>query len=85
MLFDEPTSALDPELVGSVLGVMRDLRESGMAMVVVSHEMGFARNAADRVLFMDEGAIVEEGTPEEVRRTQEPFTRQFLATWFGRT
>ena len=56
MLFDEPTSALDPELVGSVLGVMRDLRESGMAMVVVSHEMGFARNAADRVLFMDEGA-----------------------------
>src|SRR5213079_3164710 len=57
MLFDEPTSALDPELVGSVLSVMRDLRESGMAMVVVSHEMGFARNAADRVLFMDEGAI----------------------------
>ena len=63
MLFDEPTSALDPELVGSVLGVMRDLRESGMAMVVVSHEMGFARNAADRVLFMDEGVIVEEGPP----------------------
>src|SRR5512145_1305678 len=66
MLFDEPTSALDPELVGSVLGVMRDLRESGMAMVVVSHEMGFARNAADRVLFMDEGAIVEEGTPAAI-------------------
>jgi len=63
MLFDEPTSALDPELVGSVLGVMRDLRESGMTMLVVSHEMGFARNAADRVVFMDEGAIVEEGTP----------------------
>jgi polar amino acid transport system ATP-binding protein len=63
MLFDEPTSALDPELVGSVLGVMRDLRESGMAMVVVSHEMGFARNAADRVLFMDQGVIVEEGAP----------------------
>ena len=66
MLFDEPTSALDPELVGSVLGVMRDLRESGMAMVVVSHEMGFARNAADRVLFMDQGAIVEEGTPSAI-------------------
>ncbi len=66
MLFDEPTSALDPELVGSVLRVMRDLRESGMAMVVVSHEMGFARNAADRVLFMDEGAIVEQGTPQAI-------------------
>src|SRR5213592_2459142 len=66
MLFDEPTSALDPELVGSVLGVMRDLRESGMAMVVVSHEMGFARNAADRVVFMDEGAIVEEGSPATI-------------------
>jgi ABC-type polar amino acid transport system ATPase subunit len=66
MLFDEPTSSLDPELVGSVLGVMRDLRESGMAMVVVSHEMGFARNAADRVLFMDQGLIVEEGTPAQI-------------------
>jgi ABC-type polar amino acid transport system ATPase subunit len=66
MLFDEPTSALDPELVGSVLGVMRDLRESGMAMVVVSHEMGFARNAADRVLFMDEGVIIEEGPPAQI-------------------
>jgi ABC-type polar amino acid transport system ATPase subunit len=66
MLFDEPTSALDPELVGSVLGVMRDLRESGMAMVVVSHEMGFARNAADRVIFMDHGSIVEEGTPAAI-------------------
>src|SRR5262249_4717567 len=66
MLFDEPTSALDPELVGSVLGVMRDLRESGMAMVVVSHEMGFARNAADRVVFMDQGAIVEEGPPAAI-------------------
>jgi ABC-type polar amino acid transport system ATPase subunit len=66
MLFDEPTSALDPELVGSVLGVMRDLRESGMAMIVVSHEMGFARNAADRVVFMDQGAIVEEGPPAAI-------------------
>src|SRR6187431_854433 len=66
MLFDEPTSALDPELVGSVLGVMRDLRESGMAMVVVSHEMGFARNAADRVLFMDHGVVVEQGPPQRI-------------------
>ena len=66
MLFDEPTSALDPELVGSVLEVMRSLRESGMTMIVVSHEMGFARNAADRVLFMDEGAIVEQGPPAAI-------------------
>ena len=79
MLFDEPTSALDPELVGSVLGVMRDLRESGMAMIVVSHEMGFARNAADRVLFMDEGAIVEQGTPAQIFETPvQDRTRGFI-------
>ncbi|WP_118137866.1 amino acid ABC transporter ATP-binding protein [Oceanicella sp. SM1341] len=66
MLFDEPTSALDPELVGSVLKVMKDLRDEGMTMLVVSHEMGFAREAADRVVFMDGGVVVEEGTPEEV-------------------
>jgi ABC-type polar amino acid transport system ATPase subunit len=66
MLFDEPTSALDPELVGSVLGVMRSLRESGMTMVVVSHEMAFARAAADHVVFMDHGAIVETGTPASI-------------------
>ncbi len=66
MLFDEPTSALDPELVGGVLAVMRELRESGMTMVVVSHEMGFARAAADRVVFMAEGSIVEEGPPERL-------------------
>jgi ABC-type polar amino acid transport system ATPase subunit len=66
MLFDEPTSALDPELVGSVLRVMRDLRDSGMTMVVVSHEMGFARNAADRVVFMDHGAVVEQGAPAAI-------------------
>ena len=79
MLFDEPTSALDPELVGSVLGVMRDLRESGMAMVVVSHEMGFARNAADRVLFMDHGSIVEEGTPAAIFESpRQERTRAFI-------
>ena len=66
MLFDEPTSALDPELVGSVLAVMRDLRESGMTMIVVSHEMGFAKNAADRVIFMDDGLIVEQGPPAAI-------------------
>ena len=69
MLFDEPTSALDPELVGSVLDVMRDLRESGMTMIVVSHEMGFARNAADRVVFMDDGLIVEQGPPAAIFET----------------
>ena len=79
MLFDEPTSALDPELVGSVLGVMRDLRESGMTMLVVSHEMGFARNAADRVIFMDAGAIVEQGTPAEIfERPGHDRTRAFI-------
>jgi ABC-type polar amino acid transport system ATPase subunit len=79
MLFDEPTSALDPELVGSVLGVMRNLRESGMAMVVVSHEMGFARNAADRVVFMDQGAIVEEGPPAAIFESpREQRTRAFI-------
>jgi ABC-type polar amino acid transport system ATPase subunit len=66
MLFDEPTSALDPELVGSVLEVMRSLRESGMTMIVVSHEMGFARAAADRVVFMDDGLIVEQGPPLQI-------------------
>ena len=66
MLFDEPTSALDPELVGGVLQVMRELREDGMTMVVVSHEMGFARAAADRVVFMADGVIVEQGPPEQV-------------------
>jgi ABC-type polar amino acid transport system ATPase subunit len=80
MLFDEPTSALDPELVGSVLGVMRDLRESGMAMVVVSHEMGFARNAADRVLFMDHGAILEEGPPAAIfQAPSHERTRAFIS------
>lgn len=66
MLFDEPTSALDPEMVGEVLGVMKDLAAEGMTMAVVTHEMGFAREVADRVLFIDEGIINEEGTPEQI-------------------
>ncbi len=79
MLFDEPTSALDPEIVGGVLAVMRELRESGMTMVVVSHEMGFARAAADRVLFMDEGAIVEQGPPAQIfGAPREERTRAFI-------
>jgi len=79
MLFDEPTSALDPELVGSVLKVMRGLREEGMTMVVVSHEMAFARQAADKVIFMDHGRIVEQGTPEDIfSHSQSERTRTFL-------
>jgi ABC-type polar amino acid transport system ATPase subunit len=79
MLFDEPTSALDPELVGGVLAVMRQLRESGMTMVVVSHEMGFARAAADRVLFMDHGLIVEQGPPAQIfGAPREERTRAFI-------
>ena len=80
MLFDEPTSALDPELVGEVLAVMKDLAEDGMTMIVVTHEMGFAREVADRVIFMDDGDIVETGTPAEVlANPQQPRTRSFLA------
>lgn len=79
ILFDEPTSALDPELVGEVLGVMRDVAREGMTMVVVTHEMGFAREVADRVLFLESGVIVEQGTPEQVLRTpQHPRTQDFL-------
>ena len=79
MLFDEPTSALDPEMVGEVLEVMKQLAADGMTMVVVTHEMGFAREVADRVIFMDEGYIVEEGTPEEVfGNPREERTRSFL-------
>jgi len=80
MLFDEPTSALDPELVGSVLNVMRELRRAGMTMLVVSHEMRFARDAADRVIFMDHGAVVEEGSPEQIfAQPRESRTHAFLA------
>ena len=79
MLFDEPTSALDPELVGGVLQVMRELREDGMTMVVVSHEMAFARAAADRVVFMADGLIVEEGSPAEIfADPQHERTRAFI-------
>ena len=79
MLFDEPTSALDPEMVGEVLDVMKQLAQEGMTMVVVTHEMGFAREVADRVLFMDEGVIVEEGTPEQIfTDPQNPRTKDFL-------
>ena len=80
MLFDEPTSALDPELVGEVLSVMRDLAASGMTMVVVTHELGFAREVANRVVFMDAGQIIETGSPEEVLMTpRNPRTREFIA------
>lgn len=79
MLFDEPTSALDPEMVGEVLEVMKQLAEDGMTMVIVTHEMGFAREVADRVIFMDDGYIVEEGTPEEIfKHPKEKRTIDFL-------
>ena len=79
MLFDEPTSALDPEMVGEVLSVMKDLAKEGMTMVVVTHEMGFAREVGDRILFMDEGNIVEQGTPEQIfSNPQNPRTKEFL-------
>ena len=79
MLFDEPTSALDPEMVGEVLEVMKELAREGMTMMIVTHEMGFAREVADRVLFMDGGVILEEGTPEEVfSHPKHPRTQDFL-------
>ena len=81
MLFDEPTSALDPEMVGEVLAVMQSLAEEGMTMVVVTHEMGFARQVAHRVLFMDEGRLVEEGTPAELfDNPKEERTQRFLSS-----
>jgi polar amino acid transport system ATP-binding protein len=80
MLFDEPTSSLDPEMVGEVLDVMKELAAEGMTMVVVTHEMGFAREVGDRVLFMDEGVIVEQGTPKELfENPQHPRTQNFLS------
>lgn len=80
MLFDEPTSALDPEMVGEVLEIMKDLAANGMTMVIVTHEMGFAREAADRVFFMDQGYIMEQGTPEQIfTNPQNERTKSFLS------
>ena len=80
MLFDEPTSALDPEMVGEVLNVIRDLAQEGMTMVIVTHEMGFAREVADRVLFIDGGKVLEQGTPQELfQNPQQERTKSFLA------
>ena len=80
MLFDEPTSALDPEMVGEVLGVMKSLAKDGMTMVVVTHEMGFAKEVGDRILFMDEGKIIEEGTPEDIfQNPKNSRTKDFLS------
>ena len=80
ILFDEPTSALDPEMVGEVLSVMKELAAEGMTMVVVTHEMGFAREVSDRVLFMDEGKIVEQGTPEQIfGQPKHPRLQEFLS------
>ena len=80
MLFDEPTSALDPEMVGEVLNVMKSLAKDGMTMVVVTHEMGFAKEVGDRILFMDEGRIIEEGTPEEIfQNPKNSRTKDFLS------
>jgi polar amino acid transport system ATP-binding protein len=80
MLFDEPTSALDPEMVGEVLDLIRQLADEGMTMVIVTHEMGFAREVATRVLFMDDGKIVEENTPNEIfANPKNPRTKEFLS------
>lgn len=80
MLFDEPTSALDPEMVGEVLQVMKNLAKEGMTMVVVTHEMGFAKEVADRVLFIDGGVIEEEGTPDEIfNHAKNERTKSFLS------
>ena len=80
LLFDEPTSALDPEMVGEVLSVMKELAKSGLTMVIVTHEMSFAKEVANKVVFMDEGVIVEEGTPEEIfQNPKEQRTQEFLA------
>jgi len=84
MLFDEPTSALDPELVGEVLKVMKDLASEGMTMIVVTHEMGFARDVADRIIFMDQGVVVEEGPPAEIfSNPKSERLRQFLTNVLG--
>ncbi len=82
LLFDEPTSALDPEMVGGVLEVMKDLAKDGLTMIIVTHEMGFARDVSTRVVFMDKGVIAEEGTPEEIfQNPKNPRTREFLSRY----
>ena len=86
MLFDEPTSALDPEMVGEVLRVMRDLADSGMTMVIVTHEMNFARSIADKIVVLEDGALIETGTPEEIfQHPQHPTTQRFVQTLAERT
>ena len=85
LLFDEPTSALDPELVGEVLAVMRDLAQAGRTMLVATHEMGFCREVAHRVCFLDAGLILEEGPPQEIfENPRQPRTREFLARVLNR-
>jgi ABC-type polar amino acid transport system ATPase subunit len=80
MLFDEPTSALDPEMIGEVLDVMKSLAKEGMTMIVVTHEMGFAKEVSDRVIFMDDGLLVEENTPDKLfNNPQHPRTQEFLS------
>ena len=84
MLFDEPTSALDPEITGEVLNVMKDLAKQHRTMILVTHEMGFAREVADRVVFMDHGQIIAQGTPEEIfEKTENERLRSFLASMVG--
>lgn len=85
LLFDEPTSALDPEMVGDVLDVMKDLAAQGLTMVIVTHEMQFAREVSDRVIFMDKGVIAEQGTPEEIfGNPKQERTQQFLSRYSNR-
>ena len=85
LLFDEPTSALDPEMVGGVLDVMKDLANEGLTMVIVTHEMQFAKEVSDRVIFMDQGVIAEQGTPEEIfNNPKQERTKQFLSRYSNR-
>ena len=85
LLFDEPTSALDPEMVGDVLDVMKDLANHGLTMVIVTHEMQFAKEVSDRVIFMDQGVIAEQGTPDEIfNNPKQERTKQFLSRYSNR-
>ena len=82
LFFDEPTSALDPELTGEILTVIRDLAAEKMTMIIVTHEMAFARNVSDKIIFMDDGVIVEQGTPEEVFSSDNKRMREFLGKFY---